>query len=89
MAYVTDETLIDRLNYVYRLVQRADDASLANLASSELGPMTQALLVVLSEHAPDARGRCQSCGRWWRLRRKHPCRVWATTHQQLMAAPPS
>ena len=90
MARVTGETVIDRLHYLEELVQQADDASLAVLASSEFGPMIQALLVVLGDHAPDARGRCQRCIPWWQLwRRRHPCRAWVLAHHQLVVAPAS
>ena len=87
---MTGETAIDRLNYLEELVQQADDASLAVLASSEFRPMIQALLAVLGDHAPDARGRCRRCASWWQpWRRRHPCRAWALAYHQLVVAPTS
>lgn len=90
MARVTIESVIDRLHYVQELVQQADTPSLALLASFELGPIAQALLVVLDEHRLDERGRCKRRSAWWRLwHRRQPCRDWALAHHHLIDAPPT
>jgi hypothetical protein len=88
MARVTGETLTDRLDYLDALIENADPASLARLASSELPRMTQAWRAVLTDHQPDTHGRCRRCRPWWRPT-SQPCRVWADAYEHLVTAPAS
>jgi len=89
MAEILASTMCDavygRLAYLDRLVTGADEPSRAALADTEIFRMTAAWRDLLAAHQSDEHGRCPECSGWRRPRR-HPCSVWATAHQHLIAA---
>lgn len=85
LASTLKTAVIDRLDYLDRLVTDADELSRAALAETEMARLTQAWRDLLDQHAPDAHGRCPQCS-GWRHPRRHPCTVWTTAHQHLIAA---
>lgn len=74
-----------RLDYLDKLAAGSDLESRAALADTEIGRLTSSWRILLAAHQPDARGRCPECSGWRRPRR-HPCSVWTTAHQHLIAA---
>jgi hypothetical protein len=52
-------------------------------ARTHLHRITKGWRELLTEHQPDAGGRCPVCSGWWRGR-KWPCQIWATAHLQLI-----
>lgn len=74
-----------RLDYLDKLATDSDLRSRAALADTEIVRLTSAWRTLLAAHQPDERGRCPECS-GWRRPRKHPCTVWATAHQHLIAA---
>lgn len=79
------EAVYGRLDYLDRLVADADLRSRAALADTEISRLTAAWRDLLAAHQPDQHGRCPQCSGWRRPRR-HPCSVWTTAHQHLIAA---
>ena len=77
-------TVIERLDYLDRLATCGDDSSRAALATTEIARLTGAWRSLLEQHAPDEDGRCPRCSGWLRQRR-HPCTVWLTAHEHLVA----
>ncbi len=53
------------------------------VARTQIRRITEGWRELLTEHEPDAMGRCPVCSGWW-WRRKWPCQVWATAHYQLV-----
>jgi len=74
-----------RLDYLDRLVTDSDLRSRAALADTEISRLTAAWRDLLAAHQPNKHGRCPQCSGWRRPRR-HPCSVWTTAHQHLIAA---
>jgi hypothetical protein len=83
-SYVAS-AVIERLDYLDRLVTQADEPSRAALAETEIARLTGAWRTLLRLHTPDERGRCPECSGWRRPRR-HPCTVWTTVTNILIAA---
>lgn len=83
LASTLRDAVYERLDYLDRLVSRADLSSRAALADTEITRMTAAWRTLLAQHEPDYRGRCRECARWGR-RRVHPCSVWTIAHQNLI-----
>jgi hypothetical protein len=76
--------VIERLDYLDRLATCGDDLSRAALATTEIARLTGAWRSLLEQHAPDEDGRCPRCSGWlWQ--RRHPCTVWLTAHEHLVA----
>jgi hypothetical protein len=80
------EAVFDRLDYLDQLVTQADVPSRAALAETEIARMTEAWRALLSEHEPDAHGRCRQCSRW-RHPRAFPCAAWTIAHHHLVSVP--
>ena len=53
------------------------------MARTQIRRITKGWRELLSEHEPDAMGRCPVCSGWW-WRRKWPCQVWAIAYYQLI-----
>jgi hypothetical protein len=85
-AAVVRGLVFDRLDYLDHLASEADVPSRAALAETEIGRMTEAWRALLSEHQPDARGRCRHCSRW-RHPRAFPCATWTIVHHHLVSVP--
>lgn len=75
----------DRLDYLDKLATDGDLRSRAALSSTEITRLTSAWRSLLAAHQPDEHGRCPQCSGWLRPR-AHPCTVWTTAHQHLIAA---
>ncbi|CRK59314.1 hypothetical protein [Alloactinosynnema sp. L-07] len=75
----------DRLDYLDKLATDADLRSRAALADTEIVRLTAAWRTLLDAHRPDHQGRYPECS-GWRRPRPHPCSVWTTAHQHLIAA---
>lgn len=72
--------VMDRLAAVENMTLRSDAA---HAARDYLRNITGGWREVLAEHQPDRKGRCPICS--GRLRRRRwPCQVWVTAHQQLI-----
>jgi hypothetical protein len=84
LASTLSTALTERLDYLDRLVTDGDEPSRAALAETEITRLTGAWRALLDHHAPDEHGRCPECSAWRRPRR-HPCTVWTTAHQHLIA----
>lgn len=85
LAATFRRTVYDRLDYLDKLATDGDLRSRAALATTEITRLTTAWRSLLSVHLPDERGCCRQCSGWLR-RQAHPCTVWATAHQHLIAA---
>ena len=85
LASTLNTAVIERLDYLDRLVTKGDEPSRAALAETEIARLTDAWRALLELHAPDEHGRCPECSGWRRPRR-HPCTVWTIAHQHLIAA---
>lgn len=85
LASTLDTAVLDRLDYLDRLVAKSDEPSRASLAKTEITRLADAWRALLNLHAPNEHGRCSECSGWLRPRR-HPCTVWSTAHQHLIAA---
>lgn len=85
LAATLRDAVYSRLDYLDRLVADADLPSRAALADTEIARMTTAWRALLVQHQPDENGRCPQCS-GWRRPRQHPCSVWTTAHQHLIAA---
>nr|WP_219632207.1 hypothetical protein [Haloechinothrix aidingensis] len=66
------------------LAERADTASLASAAQSELPRLAEGWRSILRAHEPDERGDCPTCSTRWH-RSKAPCTVWQAAHEHLVA----
>lgn len=84
------DAVLGRLDYLDKLATDGDLHSRAALSSTEITRLTSGWRSVLAAHQPDERGRCTQCSGWIRPRR-HPCTVWTTAHQHLIAtdSPPA
>lgn len=85
LASTLREAVLDHLTHVDMLARDGDERSRAAVATTEITRLTSAWRVLLYQHQPDANGRCPQCSSALRRRRRHPCPVWATAHQQLVA----
>lgn len=74
----------DQLDYLDKLATDADLTRRAALVDTEVIRLTSAWRTLLAVHEPE-HGRCPQCSGWLRPR-KHPCMVWTTAHQHLIAA---
>jgi hypothetical protein len=86
LASTLQAAVIGRLDYLDRLVTDADEPSRAALATTEITRLAAAWRDLLDQHAPDEHGRCCPQCSGWRRPRQHPCSVWTTAHQHLIAA---
>lgn len=75
----------DRLDYLDTLATDGDLRSCAALANTEITRLTSAWRSLLRAHQADEHDRCPQCSGWLRPR-AHPCSVWTTAHQHLIAA---
>lgn len=75
--------VLERLTVLDEIVEQPETDLPAPLARAELRRITGGWRDLLSQHQPDAAGRCPVCSGWLR-RRKWPCQVWITAHQQLL-----
>lgn len=66
------------------LGKRADDASLASVARTEVPRLAEGWRQMLQAHEPDERGDCPTCSTR-RHRSKAPCSVWQVAHEHLIA----
>lgn len=66
------------------LGERADDASLASVARTEVPRLAEGWRQMLRAHEPDERGDCPACSTR-RHRSKAPCTVWQVAHDHLIA----
>lgn len=85
LAATMRDAVYGRLDYLDRLVTDADEPSRAALADTEISRLTRAWRDLLAAHQPDEHGRCPQCS-GWRRPRQHPCSVWTTAHQHVIAA---
>lgn len=85
LASTLNTAVVERLDYLDRLVTEGDVPSRAALAETEVARLTEAWRALLELHAPDEHSRCPECSGWRRPRR-HPCTVWTIAHQHLIAA---
>jgi len=76
-------TVLERLRTVDGIVAHAGSALPVPLARTQIRRITEGWRELLTEHQPDAAGRCPVCSGWWR-RRKWPCQVWTTAQYQLI-----
>lgn len=74
--------VLERLRTVDGIAHAGPDLPVLE-ARTQLRRITAGWRELLTEHQPDAAGRCPVCAGWW-LRRKWPCQVWATAHHQLI-----
>ncbi len=81
-------SVLERLTVLDDMVQQAGADVPAPLAREELRRITGGWRDLLTEHQPDSAGRCPVCSGWLR-RRKWPCQVWITAHQQLIGDAPT
>lgn len=85
LGHILRRAVWERLDLLDDLASRADAASLASVAGTELPRLTGGWRALLAEHEPDSEGRCPRCaGRF--LRRNAPCSVWQVAHDVLLAA---
>lgn len=75
--------VLERLTVIDELVEHAGPDLPLPVARTEIRRITEGWRELLLEHQPDASGRCPVCSGWLR-RRKWPCQVWITAHQQLI-----
>ena len=83
-----------RLTELTRSVDESDQERLISLAENEIPRLVAALREVLTEHEPDAKGRCPTCRRrqpWspFRRRRRTPCRAYLAVRLRLDAEDPA
>lgn len=74
--------MLERLRTVDGIAHAGPDLPVP-VARTQIRRITAGWRELLTEHLPDATGRCPVCAGWW-LRRKWPCQVWATAHHQLI-----
>lgn len=77
--------VLDRLGTLDDMASHAGTSLPLSVARTEIRRITKGWRVLLTEHQPDAAGRCPVCSGGWR-RRKWPCQVWVTAHQRLIGA---
>lgn len=73
---------------VDKFVRDASGEPVVTVAKSEVPHLVDAVRAVLSDHQPDARGRCATCrSRWWFVRRRPnmPCKVYLAVRIALSA----
>lgn len=75
--------VLKRLTVLDDMVEEAGADLPAPVARAELRRITGGWRDLLTDHRPDSAGRCPVCSGWLR-RRKWPCQVWITAHQQLL-----
>lgn len=75
--------VFDRLETLGGRAHNADAVSLEALTRTGLRRLTNSWRALLASHQPDDDGRCPQCWAWLR-RRRWPCRVWLSAHQQLI-----
>lgn len=75
--------VLKRLTVLDDMVEEGGADLPAPLARAELRRITGGWRDLLTDHHPDSAGRCPVCSGWLR-RRKWPCQVWITAHQQLL-----
>ena len=84
LGQVLRNAVWERLNMLSDLGNRADDASLASVARTELPRLAECWRKMLQAHEPDERGDCPTCSTRWH-RCKAPCSVWQVAHEHLIA----
>jgi hypothetical protein len=84
LASALREAVLNRLDYLDKLVTEGDLPSRAALADTEISRLTGAWRALLAQHEPDERRRCPQCWSGWRRRRASPCSVWVSVHEQLI-----
>jgi hypothetical protein len=85
LASALRTAVYDWLNRLDRLLVETDVPTFRTLAEGELGRLTGAWRTLLAEHEADGEGRCPQCS-GWRRRRRFPCSVWLSAHDQLVAS---
>lgn len=75
--------VLERLTVLDDMVEHRADELPAPPARTEFRRIAGGWRDLLTEHHPDSAGRCPVCSGWLR-RRKWPCQVWITAHQQLI-----
>ena len=78
--------VLEQLRTVDGIAAHAGSDLPVPVARTRIRRLTQGWRELLTEHQPDAAGRCPVCSGWW-WRRKWPCQVWATAHYQLIGDP--
>src|SRR5699024_1277668 len=84
LGQVLRNAVWEQLNMLSDLGQRADDASLASVARTEVPRLAEGWRHILRAHEPDERGDCPTCSTR-RHRSKAPCTVWQVAHDHLVA----
>lgn len=84
LGQVLRNAVWERLDMLADLGNRADEASLASVARTELPRLADGWRDMLRAHEPDARGDCPACSTRWH-RSKAPCQVWQVAHEHLIA----
>jgi hypothetical protein len=75
--------VLERLRMVDGITAHAGSDLPVPVPRTQIRRLTKGWRRLLTEHQPDAGGRCPVCSGWWRGR-KWPCQVWATAHYQLI-----
>jgi hypothetical protein len=83
--WTTDDTVrravLHRLDMLDRAAGHADASTLLPLARRELNRLADGWRLLLTTHCVEPDGRCAAC----RLgRRRWPCSVWRSAHEQLI-----
>ncbi|HYZ09685.1 MAG: hypothetical protein M3291_13145 [Actinomycetota bacterium] len=93
MDHAFRRAVLERLRTVDGIAEHTSSDLPVPVLRTQLHRITQGWRELLTEHQPNAGGRCPVCSGWWRGRR-WPCQVWATAHFRLIGdisaeAPPS
>jgi hypothetical protein len=75
--------VLERLRTVDGIAEHTSSDLPVPVLRTQLHRITQGWRELLTEHQPNAGGRCPVCSGWWRGRR-WPCQVWATAHFRLI-----
>ncbi|MGH3707387.1 MAG: hypothetical protein ACRDRQ_04620 [Pseudonocardiaceae bacterium] len=75
--------VLERLAAVEEMAARASATLSVPLARRHIKTIAGGWRKVLTDHQPDATGRCPVCSGWLR-RRRWPCEVWVTAHRHLI-----
>lgn len=82
-----DDELNRHLRMLIGLADEADEHTVTDLTRSQLPRVANAVATLLSEHSPDAHGRCGACRpeHWWHPRPTFPCPAYLAVHRALFA----
>jgi hypothetical protein len=82
-----DDELNRHLRMLSGLADETDEQLVTGVTRSQLPRVVNAVATLLSEHSPDAHGRCGTCrpNRWWQPRPVFPCPAYLAVHRALFA----